>query len=139
MLDKFKNIGLHINGIIHLSPKESFEATNDNAFIVDIREEFEIKAKQFDIKNIIYIRNSNFSDNYKLLPKDKPLIIADSVGLRSKKIVLFLKEKGYNNIANLNGGILDWELDKLPMKIDKDELLTGSCLCRLRPKKSFNH
>ena len=134
----FQNMGLQISGIIHLSPKETFDVLSKGAFIVDIREEFEIAGKQFDVKNILFIPNKTLKEKFNLLPKDKPLIIADSVGLRSKNAVLFLKENGYENIANLNGGIVDWELDKLPMKIDEGELLTGSCLCKLKPKKSFN-
>jgi rhodanese-related sulfurtransferase len=99
MNDFFKNIGLQINGIIHLSPKEAYQACIDGALIVDVREEFEILAKQFDVKNIIYIPKSVFKENYKTLPKDKAVIIADAVGLRSKEAVIFLQEKGYNNIA----------------------------------------
>jgi len=135
----FQNIGITINGIIHLSPKEAYQASLDGALFVDIREDFEILAKQFDVKNIVYMPKSVFKENYTLLPKDKTVIIADSVGLRSKETVVFLQQAGYDNVANLNGGIADWEKDKLPMLIDKNEMLTGSCLCQLRPKKRFNN
>lgn len=133
----FQNRGIQINGITHLSPKEAWQASQEGAVMVDIREEFELLAKIFDVSSVLYIPNSSFMDNFELLPNDKPLIIADSVGLRSKKVVIFLQENGYANIANLNGGIVDWEKDQLPMTIDKNEMLTGSCLCQLRPKKRF--
>ena len=119
--------------------EETFEAVCKGAFIVDIREDYEIAIKKFSVPNIIKIPNSTFTENFSELPKDKPIIIADSVGLRSKKIVKFLIDNGYSLVANLNGGIVDWEKDKLPMNIDKDELLTGSCLCHLRPKKKFKN
>lgn len=138
MHDFFQNIGITINGITHLSPKETYQMCMGEAILVDIREDFEIMAKQFDVKNIIYMPKSVFKENYHTLPKDKAIIITDSVGLRSKEAVIFLQQSGYGNIANLNGGIADWEKDKLPMLIDKKEMLTGSCLCQLRPKKKFN-
>jgi len=138
MQDLFKDKGIVIKGIRHLSPKESYQAALKDAVIIDIREDFETIAKVFSVPNLRYYPNSKFKETYHNLPFDVPLIIADSVGLRSKEAVLFLQEKGYKNIANLNGGIVDWEKDKLPMVIDKNEMLTGSCLCQLRPKKRFN-
>jgi len=42
MHNYFKNIGLHINEIIHLSPKEAYQACIEGALIVDVRKDFEI-------------------------------------------------------------------------------------------------
>jgi hypothetical protein len=58
--------------------------------------------------------------------------VADAVGLRSKEIVQFLIEHGYTLIANMAGGITDWEKDNLPMIVDNHQRLTGSCMCQLR-------
>ena len=44
-------------------------------------------------------------------------------------------KKGYGNIANMAGGIIDWEKDDLPMKINTSERLTGSCMCQLKPRE----
>jgi hypothetical protein len=67
------------------------------------------------------------------------LIILDSVGLRSKDAVIFLQNNGYTNVANLNGGIVDWDKDKLPMKVDKYCELSGSCACMLKPMKRIRN
>ena len=139
METNFGNIGLHINGVIHLSPNEAFSVLKNDAILLDIRENYETIGKTFGVKNIIYLPKSEFLEKFKELPKNKPLVIADSVGLRSKKIYIFLASNGYSNLANLNGGIVDWEKDGLPMNIDKGEMLTGSCLCQLRPKKRFSN
>jgi rhodanese-related sulfurtransferase len=45
------------------------------------------------------------------LPQEKHLIFADTVGLRSKEAVVLLKDKGFIRIANMAGGIVDWERD----------------------------
>jgi len=68
------------------------------------------------------------------LPRDIPLIVSDSAGLRSHEAMEFLIKLGYQNIANLAGGIVDWERDGLPLRIDKTEQLDGSCVCQLRPR-----
>ena len=63
------------------------------------------------------------------------LIFADSGGLRSKEAVVLLKDKGYKKIANMAGGIVEWERDGLPLKTNVEERLSGSCMCQLKPRE----
>jgi predicted sulfurtransferase len=69
------------------------------------------------------------------LPQDKYLIFADTVGLRSKEAVVLLKDKGFKKIANMAGGIVDWERDGFPLKANIEERLSGSCMCQLKPRE----
>jgi len=138
MSDFFKDIGFRSSGFLNLSAREAYqEAINNNAIIIDVRENSMIGYKCFDVPNVIYAPNSELEKYYSNLPDDKPLIIADSVGLRSKEAMIFLLSKGYSNIANLAGGIVEWDKDGMPLKIDKNEELSGACLCRLRPKNKL--
>jgi hypothetical protein len=67
------------------------------------------------------------------------MIIVDSSGIHSKDAVKFLKEKGLGSlIANLAGGLVEWERDEMPLIIDKSEQLSGSCMCQLRPRNKEN-
>ncbi len=131
----FKNKGICINGLIHLSPVEAFELLNNGAVLVDVREDYETDYKLLDVPAVIYIPKSTFEKDFQQLPKDKPLIIVDSVGLRSKDAALFLFENAYEMVANLNGGIVDWDKDKLPIRADKYAELSGSCACMLKPMR----
>jgi hypothetical protein len=97
----------------------------------------EKNGKYFAVENVISIPFSRFPEECDRLPRDRPLILADSVGVNSKKAFLLLQERGYTEIANLNGGIVDWERDGLPTKIIDDEMLIGQCACKLRPKKIY--
>ncbi len=47
----------------------------------------------------------------------------------------FFKDKGFENIANMAGGLVEWERDGLPLKSDKSERLSGSCACMLRKRE----
>jgi hypothetical protein len=47
--------------------------------------------------------------------------------------MIFLINKGQSNIANLAGGIIEWDRDGLPLVINKREQLSGSCACQLKP------
>jgi rhodanese-related sulfurtransferase len=137
MSKTFADYGLHIAGITHLDPKEAFELAQNGAMIVDVRDEMEMNGKRFIVPNMISLPMKQFARDYASLPQDKPLILADSVGLKSKEAVIFLLGKGYTEIANLNGGIIDWEKDGLPTDVNDDEVLTGQCACKLRPKKVY--
>ena len=127
--------GFVSSGFLNLTAREAYkEATENNAIILDVRELRLIGYKNFDVPKVINIPNSTLAENYKSLPKDIPLIVADSVGLRSHEAMVFLQSKGFKNIANLAGGIVDWERDGLPLKKDVTEQLDGSCVCQLRPR-----
>lgn len=134
MIPDIKGLGIVINNIVHFSPKETFNLCKKGAIIVDIREEFETDAKKFGVENLIYLANSEFYSRYQELPKDQLIIIADSFGLRSKKAVLFLQKNDYNQIANLNGGMVDWSRDNLPLEREPSEEFHGSCACMLKSK-----
>lgn len=134
MNDLFKNIGIISNGIINLSAKEVYLLCSKGAIILDVRKDIMNQYKIFDVEEVIYCPYNTIMQNLLLIPKDKPLIIADAVGLHSKEILLLLKENGFESIANLAGGIVDWERDGLPLKTDKNFELNGACVCRLRTR-----
>jgi rhodanese-related sulfurtransferase len=127
--------GFISSGFLNLTPSEAYtEATENNAILLDVREERLTGYKNFNVPNLIKMPNSTIPDNYKSLPINVPIIVADSVGLRSHEAMEFLISKGFSNLANLAGGIVDWERDGLPLKKDITEQLDGSCVCQLRPR-----
>ncbi len=131
----FHSKGFISSGFLNLTPLEAYsEATEGDAIIVDVREERLTGYKCFNVPRVIYLPKSRILEEYTDLPADIPLIIADSVGLRSQEVMEILIEKRFSNIANLAGGIVEWEHDGLPLKIDISEQLDGSCVCQLRPR-----
>lgn len=127
--------GFFSSGFLNLSAREAYlEATENDAVILDVRETRLTGYKNFDVPVVINIPLSTLPDNYNNLPSDTLLIVADSVGLRSHEAMVFLTGKGFKNLANLAGGIVDWEVDGLPLKKDITEQLDGSCVCQLRPR-----
>lgn len=128
----FKGYGSTIDGVLHLSPKESYELCRKGAILLDVRPELMAAYKTFDVPEYIYCYHQEFKSDFELLPKNRPVIVADAVGIRSKDIVQFLIAKGYPLVANMVGGITDWEKDNLPMIVDRKQMLTGSCMCQLR-------
>jgi rhodanese-related sulfurtransferase len=135
MTDLFKGYGIISDGILNVSPKEAFELIKKGVLIIDVREKYLSSFKIFDVSEMIIMPASRIREEYQLLPPDSYMIIADAVGLRSKEVILFLKAKGLDKIANMAGGIVDWERDGLPIAADISQRLSGSCMCQLKPRE----
>lgn len=122
-------------GIQNLTPKDAYYFLKQgDAILLDVREGYLTGYKKFDVPEVIFLPLSELNHRYKELPTQKPLIVADSTGLRSKEAVLYLSLQGLQNVVNLAGGIVEWERDGLPLIVDITEQLSGSCMCQLRPR-----
>jgi rhodanese-related sulfurtransferase len=137
MENLFENYGFLSSGILNVSPREAFELCGKGAIIVDVREPYLNNFKNFDVPEILFIPISRLENEISGLKKNLFLIFADTVGLRSREAVLMLKNKGAVNIANLAGGIVDWERDGLPITTNINERLSGSCICQLKPRETI--
>ena len=131
----FENYGFVSSGILNVSPREAFELCGKGAVIVDVREEYLNNFKNFDVPEILFFPINKLVQELSELPQDKYLIFADTVGLRSKEAVVLLKDKGFKKIANMAGGIVDWEREGLPLKTNIEERLSGSCMCQLKKRE----
>ena len=109
----------------HLEPKEWNKLIkNKDTYIIDTRKPFEYKVGTF--KRSINPNVNNFRDFPKYLnklKKNKPVAMFCTGGIRCEKTSVYLKKKGFKNIYQLNGGILNYL-----NKIKKNESLwRGEC------------
>jgi rhodanese-related sulfurtransferase len=131
----FQRCKLQLSGIARVLPSEVPALLREGAILVDLRSEFETEIKAFGVENICYLEHEDFDEKWSSLPLDKPLILADAVGIWSNKYAAVLHSKGYENVASLAGGIADWEKDGFSMKQGKYQPLNGPCPCMIRPKE----
>lgn len=140
MADLFEGIGFVTNGILHLTPRETLACCIEGAVLVDVREATMTRFKMFDVPEVLYCPFSILKEVMNDLPASGYLIFADSAGLHSKEAVQSLSGHGFTGrIANMAGGLVEWERDGLPLVIDKNERLSGSCMCMLRPREKVSH
>jgi len=133
MNNLFQNCKLQINGICYVLPSEVLPLLQQGAVLVDLREELETDIKSFGVEPLIYLPHDQFDEKWETLPLEKPLILADSVGIWSKKAAATLQSKGYVEIASLAGGFNEWDKDGFPVKSGKCQPLNGPCLCMIKP------
>ena len=92
--------------------------------LLDVRKPFEHKVGSF--KKSVNPNISNFRDfpkYLKKLKKDQPIAMFCTGGIRCEKASVFLERKGFNNIYQLNGGILNY----LKKTNKKKSLWKGEC------------
>lgn len=113
-------------GVLHIEPFSAADAiANYNAAIVDVRESEEVDIIKFDTTELIHLPLSVIVDRFNELPKDRPLIVACSNGVRSVKAVNLLNYQGFAQAINLDGGINQWHRDGLPLILRQDLLDSG--------------
>ena len=98
--------------------------SNKDTLVVDARKPFEYDVGTF--KNSINPNIQNFRDFPKYLKKidkAKPVAMFCTGGIRCEKASIFLKRKGFKNVFQLKGGILNY-LNKIEKK---DSLWKGEC------------
>jgi rhodanese-related sulfurtransferase len=133
MSNLFHKCKLQIDGISYVLPSEVIPLLQKGAMLVDLRKEVETDIKSFDVDQVVFLAHEDFDKKWQTLPLEKPLILADSVGIWSKKDATTLKLKGYDQIASLAGGFNEWDKDGFPVKSGKCQPLNGPCLCMIKP------
>ena len=92
--------------------------------LIDVRKPFEYNVGTF--KNAVNPNIQNFRDFPKFLnkiEKTKPVAMFCTGGIRCEKASIFLKQKGFKNVFQLKGGIINY-LNKTKKK---DSLWKGEC------------
>jgi rhodanese-related sulfurtransferase len=135
MKENFIKMGFFSQGVKNFTAKEAYFLCNKGAILLDVREDYMNAFKQFKIENVIQIPFTNLNEEWQELTVNDYIICADSVGLRSIEAVKLLLSRGYQKVANLPGGIVDWENDGLPVETSKKDRLSGSCMCQLKPRE----
>ena len=121
-------IGMKLNKIV---TKNKIEPKDWNKFIlkketvlIDTRKNFEFKVGTF--KGSINPELNNFRDfpqYFKTLKKNQNIGMFCTGGIRCEKASAYLKKKGFKNVYQLKGGIINY-LDKVKKK---DSLWSGDC------------
>jgi UPF0176 protein len=113
------------NMVTHLNPKEWNQLIKKkDTYIIDTRKPFEYEVGTF--KNSINPDVKNFRDFPKYLnklKKNKPVAMFCTGGIRCEKTSVYLKKKGFRNIYQLSGGILNY-LKKVK---EDNSLWKGDC------------
>ena len=86
----------------------------DDVYLIDVREQWEYDEGH--IPGIALIRMQEVPGRLDEIPTDKEVIVTCRSGNRSGQIADYLREQGYDNVHNMEGGILAWEDAGFPVE-----------------------
>ena len=111
----WQTFGNRLSGLNQVSTAEATRLINDDALVLDVREDKE--WAEGHIPNARHIPMAQLSKRLVELDKfkAKPIVVNCRSGHRSASVCRTLKKNGFENVHNLAGGILAWEQAGLPV------------------------
>ncbi|MCR3923028.1 MAG: rhodanese-like domain-containing protein [Firmicutes bacterium] len=81
-------------------------AKGEPIVLVDVREEAEYREQRIPQATLVPL--TQIKDVYQQLEQDAEIVLICRSGNRSSTAAAFLVAKGYTNVANVVGGMLEW-------------------------------
>ena len=101
--------------------------TDNDTILIDVRNDFEVEMGSFrgsiNPKTKSFTEFKNYLKDNLCEAKDKKIAMFCTGGIRCEKISSYMIKKGFKNVNQLNGGILNY-LEKIPKK---NSLWDGEC------------
>jgi thioredoxin 1 len=92
----------------------------DQKMLLDVRTQREFKNGHIQNAGQLNYYAFDFRKRLLLLPKNQPVYLYCNTGYRSDRAADFLIKNGYAEVYNLQHGIMEWELENLPVSVDPD-------------------
>jgi rhodanese-related sulfurtransferase len=108
---------------LEICPTTTQAHVKAGALLVDVREKDEVAQLAYDVPNIVNIPLSEFEERYHELPKDKELVMVCRSGGRSLKATYYLMNMGFENVVNMQHGIVRWVQRGFPTKGNTNSVL----------------
>lgn len=82
-------------------------SSHEDVVLIDVREQDEYDEKH--IPGITLIPMSELQSRVDEIPTDKTVVVTCRSGNRSGQVTDFLRQNGFDNVHNMQGGINEWE------------------------------
>ena len=109
------------NKDIHIDPTDAYNQLNSNhdILLIDVRTEEEIRISKISGSINIDFDSKSFYDSLLTLNKSKKYFIYCRSGRRSTITVNYMRENGFHESYNVDGGINSWKNQNLDLKPKK--------------------
>jgi len=105
-MDAWQVSGYPVATLATLSVHKLHERVS-NATVLDVRTEKEWNGGH--IEGAIHIHGGKLQENFKRVPRDKPVTVICGSGYRGSIAASFLKREGYEDVSNVLGGMSAWK------------------------------
>jgi rhodanese-related sulfurtransferase len=94
---------------LEVTVPEAADMRAKGAAIIDVREPWEFD--QGHIEDALLIPLKSLPQRVAEVPRDRPVVINCHHGGRSMQAVNYLRQQGFGNVTNMEGGIDRWSLE----------------------------
>ncbi len=94
--------------------------SNNKVTLLDVRTSGEFMNGHISDAGQLNFYSFDFRKKLLLLPRDQPVYLYCNTGFRSRIAAEILVKNGYKEVYNLEHGIMDWNLQDLPVVIEPD-------------------
>ncbi|WP_117237196.1 rhodanese-like domain-containing protein [Thermus sediminis] len=108
----------------NLSPEEAKRLYDEGVPFIDVREVEEYAQARIPKASLLPL--SEFMARYGEIPKDRPVVLYCRTGNRSWQAAAWLASLGYDQVLNLEGGIVQWYRAGLPVDTTPVEVGYGA-------------
>ncbi len=107
---------IDVNSLADTVDVQTVAAVKDleNVLVLDVREQWEYDEGH--IPGVTLIPMGEVQSRLDEIPTDQPVILTCRSGNRSGQVTEYLRQQGYDNVHNMEGGILAWEAAGLPVE-----------------------
>ena len=115
-LDKWETSGFEIGILPSMSVHElhkQLHGRNGRPFVLDVRTDQEWESGR--IKDAHHIHGGLLQERIDEVPKDRPVAVVCGSGYRASIAASFLQRAGYDDVANVLGGMSAWNAAELPV------------------------
>jgi phage shock protein E len=86
----------------------------DDVLVIDVREQWEYDEAH--IPGVTLIPMDQVPMRLDEIPTDQEVIVTCRSGNRSGQVTEYLRQQGFENVHNMQGGILAWQAASLPVE-----------------------
>jgi adenylyltransferase/sulfurtransferase len=94
---------------ISVTDLAGLRAAGEDHLLLDVREPWELAAARLD--PCLHIPMGELAGRTDEIPRDRPVYVMCHGGVRSGRVVEFLRGQGFGNVTNVRGGIAAWSAE----------------------------
>ena len=88
----------------------------DEIIILDVRTPEEYASGHIPDSKHININSDDFEKNINLLDKNASYAVHCRAGGRARRAARYMRENGFRDVSNLEGGFIEWKAQNLPIE-----------------------
>ena len=120
----------HLDGVRHISAAGAHELLQEQkAILIDVRRGDEVEVERVSLPGVMVYPMEQIIDHLQDIPGGQLVIVMDSRGERGTKVARLLNMQGFRQVANLDGGLVQWKNEGFPVEDILPDACGGCCGC----------